>query len=110
MIRHDNRHAIEGARLLVRRQAITASSTLGAAACSIENISRGGLRFHSRDRYRIDERIEITLQLADGRTHSAMGRICYRNTEGDDSYHYGVSFLNHFMDMGHVGEDEQIEE
>lgn len=104
MIRRENRHAIEGACLDVQRQQGVRPPS-GDSADSyrypIENISRGGLRFFSHDPYRVDERIEITLHMADGKTHSAMARICYRhgNNDSADCCCYGVSFLDHFLEI-----------
>ena len=102
MIRRDNRRPVAGAVLNVQRHT-TAEHPLSAAPSQypIENISRGGLRFHSHDDYRIDERIIITVHLANGEIHSAMARICYCNSEQGEqvSYHYGVSFLDNFLEM-----------
>jgi len=100
MIRRENRHAIEGAHLDIHRQAEArqaAGDTL--AHYPVENISRGGLRFHGSDSYRIDERIEITVYLKNGESHSAMGRICYRQGDHENCCDYGVSFLDNFLEM-----------
>jgi hypothetical protein len=100
MIRQDNRHAITDACVRVHRQAMPEpSETESTITHPVRNISRGGLRFYSHHHYRLDERIEITVQLANSKTHSAMGRICYRNIDGDNGYHYGISFLNNFLEM-----------
>jgi hypothetical protein len=104
MIRRDNRHVIEDACLYVHRQHSAQSppdDARNSYAYPIENISRGGLRFFSHDPYRVNERIEITLRLANGKTHSAMARICYRhdNNKDADCCCYGVSFLDHFLEI-----------
>ena len=100
MIRRDNRQAIRDAFLDVHRQVSNDSFDNQETHYTIENISRGGLRFCSEnDDYQVDERIEIVVHLSNGDTHSAMARICYCDRNGRQPAHYGVSFLDNFLEM-----------
>ena len=104
MIRKENRKLIQGAFLEVHRSN-NRVETSDHSKYAIENISRGGLRFLSPDQYSVDERIEIILHLNNGEKHSLMARICYRDeprTASNGSCCYGVSFLDHFLEIAHV--------
>ena len=102
MIRRENRQSIQGAFLDIHRQNPGTMNDYDILTrYPIENISRGGLRFLCHDQFNIDERIQITVHMANGETHSARARICYcdlNNTHNGDC-HYGVSFLDNFLEM-----------
>lgn len=69
---------------------------------SIDNISRGGLRFYSRDIFVVDDLIDISIFIDEQMIHSAKCRICYfeqDNDEPDNGDYYGLSFMDKFIDM-----------
>jgi hypothetical protein len=102
MIRRENRRAVEDAFLHLERLSKDLSEAEPVAVDQqypIENISRGGLRFHGSTLFHVDERINITVTLAGGEQHSALARICYRENGHQGYFHYGVSFLDNFLEM-----------
>ena len=100
MIRRDARHAIDNAHLILNREFTETDKE--DHHYPVQNISRGGLRFSSSDNYDVDERIEITVLLQNREIHRAHARICYRTNGQDQTFHYGVSFLDRFVDMEQV--------
>jgi len=66
---------------------------------SVVNISRGGICFQSKDNFELNEEVDVNLCVKQQSVHSAKGRICYHNQqEAKDTSHYGLSFLDNFID------------
>ena len=64
----------------------------------IENISKGGFRFVTSQRFELEDRIKARIIFTDGRTQESMGRICYCNEDSDaGNFAYGFSILNGFI-------------
>lgn len=106
MIRRDNRQFIKGAWLNLNRPNIQTPDD--DHNYPIINISRGGLRFCSHDPFEINERVQVIVHMGNGEIHSAMGRICYCQDQAEKDEHgccYGVSFLDHFLEMGLLDKD-----
>ncbi len=106
LIRRDNRQFIKGAWLNLNRPNL---QTKDDDHCyPIINISRGGLRFCSHDEFEINERVQVIVHMANGEIHHAMGRICYCQDKEQETEHgscCGVSFLDHFLEMGLLDKD-----
>ncbi len=65
---------------------------------TIENISKGGFRFVSSDRFELEDRITAKIIFTDGQSQETFGRICYcYEYEADGSYAYGLSIINGFI-------------
>ena len=98
MVEREKRQSITDAYLQLNRQDTAQDET----KYPIANISRGGLRFFSNEVFEIDDRYELKIQLANGSTHTALGRICYceNNACDDRGHYYGVSFLNNYLKIG----------
>ena len=64
----------------------------------IQNLSRGGVRFSSKQHFDIDERVSLKLYINENLSHKASGRICYHDEDQQNSY-YGVSFLDNYLHL-----------
>jgi hypothetical protein len=63
----------------------------------IENIGRGGFRFHADVDLEIEDRVRVLLKFPSGQQHEVLGRICYRELiESDELVAYGFSVLQGF--------------
>ncbi len=101
MIRRYNRLDADNTFLEIRRLNPSAGPASGKTTCGpVDNLSRGGLRFHSSEPFDVDERVEITLHLGNGETHCATGRICYCIVDKDNPglWSYGISILDNFLE------------
>ena len=64
----------------------------------IENISKGGFRFATSQRFELEDRITAKIIFADGRSQESLGRICYCNEDGENGgYTYGFSIITGFI-------------
>jgi len=67
----------------------------------IENISKGGFRFVTSQRFELEDRITAKIIFTDGRSQEAFGRICYCNEDEENGdYAYGFSIINGFIHQG----------
>jgi len=72
------------------------------------NISRGGLCFQSHDEFDLNEVVKLNLMINQQAIHTASGRVCYRNQlethnpSSSTESHYGLSFLDHFIDADYI--------
>jgi len=98
MNRSDTRHENNNAYLLISR-GNSKTQTGHNKHYSIQNLSRGGIRFCSEDQFEIDERIDLSLYIDDKLSHKARGRICYHDEDKHHNSYYGVSFLDKFLNL-----------
>ena len=68
---------------------------------SIDNVSRGGLRFSSHDIFIVDDLINVSIYIENKMIHTAKCRICYfeHDNESENDDYYGLSFMDKFIDM-----------
>lgn len=77
-----------------------ADEAVQTARVSIENISKGGFRFHASAALELEDRVHARLTFPDGRTQDVFGRICYREMlESDELVAYGFSILQGFYKL-----------
>jgi len=66
------------------------------------NISRGGLCFQSNETFELNEKVKLNVTVKAKSILIANGRVCYHNETGDNTSHYGLSFLDHFIDADFI--------
>ena len=98
MQRSDLRHQLKNAYLTIHRKSETKSANEDEH-WSIQNLSRGGIRFCSTEHFDIDERVELELYIDDQLSHQAHGRICYHDEDNQHNNYYGVSFLDKYLHL-----------
>jgi hypothetical protein len=96
MVEREKRQQVEASYLQLNKQ----HTENNKIKYPIENISRGGLRFFSKEEFEIDDRYELNIHLENGKIHSALGRICYceNNASEKKGHYYGISFLNNYLE------------
>ena len=100
MSRNFNR--LSGAAYTLRLSKVNgeASEALCTANVSLENISKGGFRFHCSAALELEDRVHASLTFPDGSRHDVYGRICYRELlESDEYIAYGFSILQGFYKL-----------
>ncbi len=70
-----------------------------SAHYSIQNLSRGGIRFCCEEHFDIDERVNLYLYINEKLSHKASGRICYHDEDNNHNSCYGVSFLDNYLHL-----------
>jgi len=94
MQRSDMRREMNNAYLTIHRNA---SNNSNDTHFTIQNVSRGGIRFSSEEHFDIDERVSLALYINGELSHQAKGRICYHDEDSQQKNYYGVSFLDKFL-------------
>ncbi|MDH5518741.1 MAG: PilZ domain-containing protein [Gammaproteobacteria bacterium] len=98
MNRSHTRHESNNAYLLIDRADSNADPD-NSKHYSIQNLSRGGIRFCSNDHFEIDEKVSLSLYIDDKLSHKARGRICYHDEDPQHNNYYGVSFLDKYLNL-----------
>ncbi|MDX2506100.1 MAG: hypothetical protein QNL62_16705 [Gammaproteobacteria bacterium] len=70
----------------------------------IEHICKGGFRFLSKEKFELEDRIQVQLRFPDKHTQEVLGRICYSDVIADDRTAYGFSILNGFYSSIHLAD------
>lgn len=101
MQRKDNRQSIDNAWLKLTRLPTSDQPAIPEQLYPVYNISRGGLRFSSEVNFEIQERLYVRVHLPNNSDHTALGRICYCEPDGQNKVgmYYGISFMDNFLDM-----------
>lgn len=92
-------------------QLVRSTSNSSEKDYRVLNISRGGLCFHSNDEFDLNEIVKLSLMINQQAIHKASGRVCYRNqldnsaSSSSTESHYGLSFLDHFIDADYIREN-----
>ncbi len=68
----------------------------------IEHICKGGFRFLSKEKFELEDRIQVQLRFPDKHTQEVLGRICYSDAIDADRTAYGFSVLNGFYASIHL--------
>ena len=68
----------------------------------IEHICKGGFRFLSREKFDLEDRVQVQLRFPDKHAQEVLGRICYCDAIDDDRAAYGFSVLNGFYSSEHL--------
>ena len=80
-----------------------ASEENSPQAYKVLNISRGGLCFQSSEAFELNEKVKLNVTVKDQSILIANGRVCYHNeTDDKNTSHYGLSFLDHFIDADFI--------
>ncbi len=67
----------------------------------IEHICKGGFRFITKEKFELEDRVQVQLRFPDEHTQQVLGRICYSDAI-DDRTVYGFSVLNVFYSSIHL--------
>ena len=67
----------------------------------IEHICKGGFRFLTKERFELEDRIQVQLRFPDEHTQAVLGRICYSDAI-DDRTAYGFSVIDGFYSRIHL--------
>ena len=65
----------------------------------IENICKGGFRFHCDINFELEDRVQVLLRFPDDHTQEVLGRICYAEELEDGIVAYGFSIINGFYSL-----------
>ena len=68
----------------------------------IEHICKGGFRFLSKEKFELEDRVQVELRFPDDHSQSVLGRICYSDSIDDDKTAYGFSVINGFYASIHL--------
>jgi len=80
-----------------------ASNESSSQEYKVLNISRGGLCFQSSEIFELNEKVELNVTVKKQSILIANGRVCYHNvTDDKNTSHYGLSFLDHFIDADFI--------
>lgn len=97
MSRNFNRLSGKAYSLCLQKINGEAREELKHAKLVVENISRGGFRFHADVEFEIEDRVRVVLKFPSGLQQEVLGRICYRELiESDELVAYGFSVLQGF--------------
>ena len=100
MLREDSRNPGDGYCIQILTIDGKAQESLSQKSLYIENISRGGFRFHAALDLHVDARIKVLLRFPDERSQEVLGRICYSvKSEEDDTTAYGFSVVEGFYSL-----------
>ena len=68
----------------------------------IEHICKGGFRFLSKERFEVEDRVQVELRFPDEYSQKVLGRICYSDTIDKGRTVYGFSIINGFYSSIHL--------
>lgn len=74
-------------------------SSLSQKSFYIENISKGGFRFHAEEEFELEDRVQVMLRFPDERSQEVLGRICYVDDIEDGTKAYGFSIIKGFYSL-----------
>jgi hypothetical protein len=90
--------------ILVLKRNGEAQNHLAEKSFHIEHICKGGFRFLSKEKFELEDRIQVQLRFPDKHTQEILGRICYSDIIGDDRTAYGFSILSGFYSSIHLAD------
>ena len=75
---------------------------LAEKSFNIEHICKGGFRFLTKEKFELEDRIQVQLRFPDEHTQKVLGRICYSDVIDDDRTAYGFSVIDGFYSSEHL--------
>ena len=79
-----------------------AQNHLAEQSFHTEHICKGGFRFLTKERFELDDKVQVQLRFPDEHSQQVLGRICYNDVIDDDRTAYGFSIIKGFYSSIHL--------